>query len=355
MKTATLRTALALAAASISAAVAAQTDFYTITAPRQSQRATVSQRLGVTDVSIAYHRPVVKGRKIFGEVVPYGRVWRAGANENTVITFTDPVSIEGKTLPAGSYGLHLLPTETAWTVIFSKNSTSWGSFSYDEKEDALRIPVQPAAAEMHEALTYDFDDLKPDSAVVTMRWEKVAVPFRVSVDVKETTLAQIRRDLRSVPGFTWQGYNDAATWCLENKTNYDEALKWIDTSIQGEERFANLETKSKLLAVTGKTAEAEATKKQALEKANAGELHNYARQLLGEKKTAEAVQIFQRNAKQNPSTWFVHAGLARGLSAQGKYKDAAGEMREALRNAPDSQKTYIQGLVDRLDSGKDIN
>ena len=315
----------------------------------------MSQRLGVTDVSLVYHRPLVKGRKIWGDVVPYGQVWRAGANENTLITFSDPVSIEGQKLPAGSYGLHLLPTESTWTVIFSKNSTSWGSFSYDEKEDALRVKVQPAPADMHEALTYDFDDLKADSAVVTMRWDKLAVPFRVSVDVTEATLAEIRRDLRSVPGFTWQGYNDAATWCVEHKTNYDEALKWIDTSIQAEERFANLQTKSKLLGPTGKNAEADATMKQALDKASAGELHNYARQLLAEKKTGEAVAVFEKNAKQNPNTWFVHAGLARGLSAQGNYKEAAKKMKEALSRAPDSQKNYIQGLVTKLESGKDIN
>jgi len=355
MRTASFRTALALAAGALAAAAIAQTDFYTITAPRQSQRASVAQRLGVTDVTIDYHRPLVKGRTIWGDVVPYGQVWRAGANENTMIRFSDPVTIEGQALPAGTYGLHLLPTETEWTVIFSKNSTSWGSFSYDEKEDALRVKVKPGPAEMHEALTYDFDDLKPDSAVVTMRWEKLAVPFKVAVDVKETTLNEIRHDLRSVPGFTWQGYNDAATWCLENKTNYDEALKWIDNSIQAEERFANLETKSKLLAATGKTAEADATMKEALTKANALELHNYARQLLAQKKTAEAVQVFQRNAKQNPNAWFVHAGLARGLSAQGSYKEAAAEMKEALRRCPDSQKKYVQGLVDKLESGKNIN
>ncbi|HYB53691.1 MAG TPA: DUF2911 domain-containing protein, partial [Thermoanaerobaculia bacterium] len=130
-----------LALAALPMAAPAQTDFYTITAPRNSQAATVKQRLGLTDITVVYHRPLVKGRKVWGDVVPYGKVWRAGANENTVITFTDPVSIEGQALPAGTYGLHMLPTETTWTVIFSKNHTSWGSFSYDEKEDALRVTV----------------------------------------------------------------------------------------------------------------------------------------------------------------------------------------------------------------------
>jgi len=350
------RAALAgLAAAALASAAAAQTDYYSITAPRASQRASVSQRLGITDVTIDYHRPVVKGRAIFGDVVPYGQVWRAGANENTLITFSDPVQIEGQALPKGTYGLHMLPTDSSWTVIFSKNSTSWGSFSYDEKEDALRVTVKPSPSDMHEALTYEFDDLKPDSAVVTMRWDKLAVPFRVSVDVPAVALAGIRNNLRTVPGFTWQGWNDAADWCVQNKTNYEEALKWVDTSIQNEERFENYQTKSKLLAATGKPAEADAAMKTALAKANAGQLHNYGRQLLAQKKVDEAVKVFQTNAQRNPDAWFVHAGLARALSAQGKYAEAAKSMKVSLAKAPDSQKKYVQGLVDKLESGKDIN
>ena len=347
--------ALAVFSAALAAAAAAQTDFYTITAPRVSQGAAARQRLGITDVTIEYHRPLVKGRKIWGDVVPYGKVWRAGANENTLITFSDPVTVEGQPLAKGSYGLHMLPGESSWTVIFSKNFTSWGSFSYDEKEDALRVTVKPAPSEMHEALTYDFDDLKPDSAVVTMRWEKLAVPFRVAVNVPEVALAGIRRDLRTVPGFTWTGWNDAATWCLENKTNYEEALKWIDTSIQNEERFENLETKSKLLAATGKAAEADATMKKALGQANALQLHNYGRQLLAQKKTAEALKIFQTNAQKHPDLWVVYVGLARGQSATGDFKGGAKSMKEALARAPESQKTYLQGLVDKLEQGKDIN
>src|SRR5712692_2724975 len=114
--------------------------------PRASQRGTVTQRIGLTDITITYHRPSVGGREIWGKTVPYGQVWRAGANENTTISFTDDVSVEGHALPAGTYGLHTLPTADQWTIIFSKNSTSWGSFSYDEKEDALRVTVKPHPA-----------------------------------------------------------------------------------------------------------------------------------------------------------------------------------------------------------------
>src|SRR5579872_7151601 len=160
--------------------------------PRQSQHALVTQRIGITDITINYHRPLANGRPVWGKLVPYGEVWRAGANENTTVTFTDPVTIEGQTLDKGTYGLHMIPGENQWTVIFSKTSSAWGSFSYKQDEDALRVTVKPQAAEFHDTLTYDFDDVKPDSAVVTLRWEKVAVPFKVAVNVNELVAASIK-------------------------------------------------------------------------------------------------------------------------------------------------------------------
>src|SRR5579862_7712080 len=247
--------------------------------PRTSQRGIVTQRLGLTDITITYHRPVVGGREIWGKTVPYGRVWRAGANENTIITFGDDVSIEGKPLAAGTYGLHMIPNEDHWTIIFSKNSTSWVSFTYDEKEDALRVDVKPQPAEFREALTYTFDDIKPESAAATLRWEKIAVPFHVSVDVKAITERSIRNQLRNTGGFSWAGYDEAAMWCLDGNCSLEQGLKWEDTSIQNEERFENLLTKSQILAAMGKTQEADATKTKALDKATGLQLHVYGRGL----------------------------------------------------------------------------
>src|SRR5690349_14132716 len=165
--------------------------------PRASQHALVTQRVGITDIAINYSRPLVNKRQIWGKLVPYGQVWRAGANENTVIEFTDPVSIEGKPLAKGVYGLHMIPNQNEWTVILSKAATSWGSFSYKQDEDALRVNVKPQSSEFHEALTYDFDDVKPDSTLVTLRWEKVAVPFRVTVPVHDVVEADLKSQLRT--------------------------------------------------------------------------------------------------------------------------------------------------------------
>src|SRR6202048_4784147 len=189
--------------------------------PTISQRAIGTQRIGLTDITINYCRPLVGGREIWGKAVPYGLVWRSGANENTTISFTDDVSVEGHALPAGAYGLHMIPTADQWTIIFSKNSTSWGSFSYDEKEDALRVTTKAQPAEFEETLAYTFEDVKPDSTAVTLRWAKVAVPFHVSVDVNAIVLRSIQNQLRSVGGVTWAGYDEAALWLLGTNTNLD--------------------------------------------------------------------------------------------------------------------------------------
>jgi hypothetical protein len=235
--------------------------------PTLSQRSIVTQQIGLTNITINYCRPLVGGRTLWGKEIPYGQVWRSGANENTTITFTDDVSVEGHALAAGTYGLHTIPTADQWTIIFSKNSTSWGSFSYDEKEDALRVTVKPHAAEFEEAMAITFEDVKPDSTAVTLRWAKLAVPFQVSVDVNAIVLRSIQNQLRSVGGFTWAGYDEAATWLLDTGSNLDQAMKWEDLSIQNEERFDNLLTKSQILEAQGKKQEAEAVKAKAFEMA----------------------------------------------------------------------------------------
>jgi len=272
-----------------------------LTLPEASQRASVAQRLGVTDITIGYHRPLVNGRKVFGGLVPYDQVWRAGANENTTIAFTDPVSVEGKPLAKGTYGLHMIPGTDQWTVVFSKNSTSWGSFTYKRDEDALRVEVKPALSEMHEALTYDFDDVQPDSAAVTMRWDKLAVPFRVSVDQKEIAMASLRDQLRGGMQYTWEGWAEAANYSLGNKVDLEQGLRWADESIRQEERYDTLMLKGQLLDGLGRSADAAPLKKRALEMANASQLYYYGRQLqVVQKKPEEAMEIFRQTVQRYP-------------------------------------------------------
>src|SRR5580698_10144940 len=261
--------------------------------PLQSQHAVVIQRLGLTDITVDYHRPLVNGRQVWGKLVPYGEVWRAGANENTTVTFTDPVTIEGRRCLCRAAGLHMIPGENQWTVIFSKMSTAWGSFSYKQDEDALRVTVKPQTAEFHDALTYDFDDVKPDSTVVTLRWEKVAVPFKVAVKLNDTVDARIHQELRGLNQYYWESWDDVATYYLTNKINLDQALKDEDQSIKVEARFDNLITKSKILEAMGRKDDATVARNEALEKASAQQLYFYGRQLQGEKKQEEAFAVFR--------------------------------------------------------------
>ena len=256
--------------------------------PRPSQHAVVTQRIGITDVTINYHRPMVNKRKVWGGLVPYGQVWRAGANENTIVEFTDAVTIEDKPLAKGAYGLHMIPGENEWTVIFSKNSTSWGSFTYDQAEDALRVTVKPQASEFHEALTYDFDDVKPDSTLVTLRWEKVAVPFKVGVNTHEIVEQSLHHQLRGLAQYTWEGWDDAANYLLQEKIDLDEALNYSDKSIQNEARYDNFMTKAQVLDALNRKDEATTSRNKALAMANAVQLHSYARQLQIGGKQAEA-------------------------------------------------------------------
>ena len=326
-----------------------------LTIPRVSQRGTVSQRIGLTDITIVYHRPEVGGREIWGKTVPYGKVWRAGANENTTITFTDDVYVEGKSLTAGTYGLHTIPDKDQWTIIFSKNSTSWGSFSYDEKEDALRVTTKPQTADFREALTYTFEDVKPDSTAATLRWEKLAVPFHISVDVKAAVLRSIKNELRSVGGFTWAGYDEAAQWCLDNNYNLEEALKWEDTSISNEDRFENWETKSRILDAMNKKDEAAKAFSTAMDRATAIQLYAYARGLQRSGNAKRAFELYPLVSKKDANHWTSHLAQARISSNGGDFQAAAKEMTMAINTAPDATKPFLQPLLKRLENKDDIN
>jgi len=323
--------------------------------PRTSQQASVTQRIGLTDITISYHRPSVGGREIWDKTVPYGKVWRAGANENTTITFADDVTVEGKPLSAGTYGLHAIPDKEQWTIIFSKNSSSWGSFSYDQKEDALRVSVKPHATEAFEQLTYTFENVKADSAAATLHWEKLAVPFQIGVDVKAVVLRSIKNELRNVGGFTWAGYDEAAQWCLDNNYNLEEALKWEQTSIDNEPRFENWETKSRILNAMGKKEEADKALATALEKASAIQLYSYARGLQRQGNAQRAFELYPQVPGKDPNHWISHLALARIDSNKGDFSAAAKEMTQAISGAPEANKPFLEPLLKRLEAKNDIN
>jgi hypothetical protein len=226
-----------LAFLAASAALAQQLDL-----PRPSPNASVTQTVGITDITIKYSRPGVKGREVWGKLVPYGEVWRTGANENTTIKFSTPVKIEGHELPAGVYGLQTFPAQGEWTVVFSKDANEWGAFSYKPEHDALRVQVKPQPAPFRERMAFDFDDVTDTSAKVVLSWEKLQVPFTVEVDTPALVQAKLKDAVR------WQTPYQAASYCIQNDTCLDDASRWLDASLALQENFSNLRAKAMLLA-----------------------------------------------------------------------------------------------------------
>lgn len=346
-----------------------------------NQKTSITQTIGLVKVTIDYSSPDVhapngedRRGKIWGQLVPYGLTdlgfgtckecpWRAGANENTVFTVSHDVKIEGQPLKAGRYGLHIIPEKDAdWTLIFSKNSASWGSFTYDPAEDALRVKVKPAKSEFHEWLTYDFIDRRPDKATVALKWEELQIPWTITVDnATDLHIARIREELRDSKGFQWQNWVAAAQYALQAKRPQDAlffASNAVNFRFVGQENFQTLNTLATAQEAAGQTAEAKATRDKALAHPTASvlDLHQAGRQLLNQGKKEEALRIWELNAKRNPNVWPVHVGLARGYSAVGRYQDALKHAKLALAQAPDdvNRRSLEAGIV-KLEAGKDMN
>jgi hypothetical protein len=297
--------------------------------PEASPSAQVSQTVGVTELSVSFHRPAVNGRVIWGKLVPYGEVWRAGANENTVFTCSTPVTVGGTTLPAGRYGLHMLPTATTWTVIFSSQSQAWGSFSYDPKEDVARVQVTPVPGEPINRLQYTFDEPTQNAVTLTLAWDKLRVPIRLEVATKQAEVASLREQLRGLPRFFPESWAAAAGWCARNQVNEAEALAWVDHSLAMKETFTALRTKAALLERKGDAKEAAALRDKALTLATEVEVNQLGYTLLAQQKLDEALTLFQKNVKDHPSSWNAHDSLAEAYALKGDKAQAIANYQKA--------------------------
>ncbi|HQQ78698.1 MAG TPA: DUF2911 domain-containing protein [Thermoanaerobaculia bacterium] len=341
-----------------------------------NQRASVTQQIGPVDVTISYGSPrvVLRGNdrrgKIWGALVPYGMTeldfndckscpWRAGANEGTVFTTTGEIKVQGKSLPAGSYGLFAITGPEEWTFIFSKNTTSWGAYWYDPKEDVLRVTTKPAKSEYHEWLTYEFTEREPAKATVALKWEDLQVPLALTVDdAPARWVAKMKDALRGYTGFTWQNWQQAADYCLKNKIALPEALDWAQRAagpnFGGENQLPAQMTLARALAANGKEAEAAKVWDKAVNLPGATpiQIHVVGRTLLTEGKTDQAMKVFQLNAKRYPNQWPVHVGLMRGYAAAGDAKKALAEARLALPQAPDpGNKKGLEDAIAKLEKG----
>jgi tetratricopeptide (TPR) repeat protein len=348
-----------------------------------NQKSAVTQYIGsLASVTITYNSPDVtsprgddRRGKIWGQLVPYGlnqfnfglnkpAPWRAGANENTVIEFSHDVLVQGKPIAAGKYGFHIIVEETGpWTLIFSKNSGAWGSYFYDEADDALRVEATPEKNEFHEWLTYEFIDRQNEFTVAALMWEEIKLPFKIEVaNYNDLYIAQINSELQNSPGFSWQNWVTAANFTLQNNTHLEKGLEWADAAIStpfiGQANFTTLSTKAAIQSKMGKTADADVTMKKAIEHptANPIQIHGYGRQLIAQGKKDKAMEIFKYNHQQFKGAWPTEVGMARGLSALGKYDQALKHAKIALTQAPDKlNKDGLTASIEKLKNKEDIN
>lgn len=338
-----------------------------------NKKAWVAEQIGIVKIAISYGRPGVKGRegKIWGTpVAHYGLVdmghgtsyavpWRAGANENTTISFSHRVKIEGKDLAAGTYGFFIINGETESTLIFSNNSTSWGSFYYQPEADALRVTVKnqslPSSVEW---LKYEFINQTDNSATIALSWEKRMIPFKVEAETQKLQIEAFKKDLQTTRPA--DDFVQAANYCLRNNIELEQALAWIDRGIyfriMGEKTFRTLSTKAAILSKLNRTEEAKKIMEEALPLGTVQDVHFYGRTLLSSNQIQDAFKVFKANYDKYPNVYTTNVGLGRAYSALGDYKNAAIYMKAALPLAPDNlNKTNVEVMIKKLEEGKNVN
>ena len=334
-------------AATFLLAIASLSSQSQVTTPRvPSPAATVSQTIGISTIAVNYSRPSVKGREIWGALVPYGwnkqafglgndAPWRAGANENTILHLSHDAKIEGHPVPAGDYGLFFVVNkDNTGEVILSKDFQSWGSFFYDPQHDELRAPISLRPIANTELLTYDFQNVTKTSAELVCNWEKMQFPVKIEFAVDEIVMANAAQELKGARGFNWIGFATAANYALQNKVNYDQALNWIDQAIAMNTSYTNLSIKSGLLKATGKDAEADNAMKAAIDVATEIELNNYGYQLLAQKQQDKAIGVFILNTQRHPKSANTFDSLGEAYALGGDKKNAILNFKKSLSLNP---------------------
>lgn len=317
-----------------------------LTTPSVSQSASINQRIGLTDIAVEYHRPGVNGREVWGALVPYDQVWRAGANENTTVSFSTPVSVEGQEVPAGKYGVHMIPTEGDWTLILSRESGAWGSFSYDESEDALRVGVKPETHSPTERLTYTFDNPEPSSVDLALTWADKRVPIHLEIDLAETLVASAEAQLRGLPRFSWQGWNQAAALAVQ-VGDLEQASTWVDRSIAMNRNFTNLQTKAQILEGQGQSAEALNEESMAI--ATEAELNAYGYRRFFAGNVDAAIEVFTENTRRHPESWNVWDSLAEAQAGKNMKTEAIANYTKAMEMTElEAQKDRIRQTLETL-------
>jgi len=350
----------------------------TVDLPRfPSPSATVRQTVGRSEITINYSRPSVvspdgvdRTGKIWGKQVPYEmnfrpamgggepRPWRAGANENTTIELSDDATVEGQPLAAGKYGIHMLVHKDGKvTIIFSNTSDAWGSFSYEQSEDALRVEVESETIPSTERLVYSFAEVGRTSAVITLDWEKKRIPFSIGFDTHGMVISDLKTYLSDTTGLTWRDFNRGAAYTAANKVNLSDGIDWIEKSLAMETNYTNLSTKADLFAAQGKPDQAASLKNEALElpSTTANNYYSHGTRLVRMGLLNEAMEIYKRQSERWPDHWLTAHGFGRIYSAMGDFKKALSYEQDALAKAPQANKGFIEGAIEQLIAGRDFN
>jgi tetratricopeptide (TPR) repeat protein len=318
-----------------------------VTLPRTpSPAATITQTIGISTVSVNYSRPKVNGREVWGRLVPYGwnvegfglqnsAPWRAGANENTILTLSHPAKIEGQLVPAGSYGLFfVINKDNSGEVVLSKEYQSWGSFFYDAKADQMKAKIQLRDVPHTEMLTYEFINLGKNGGELVLNWEKKQFPVKIEFAVDDLVMANAALELKGQKGFSPQGRISAANYALVNRVNQEQAIGWIDQVLVNNKTFAAMNLKAGLLKQTGKTAEADKTMTEALAIATEVELNAYGYQLVGEGNMDKAIEIFVMNTQRFPKSANAWDSLGEAYATKGDKNNAVKSFKKSLSLNP---------------------
>jgi hypothetical protein len=316
--------------------------------PMESQLSTISQRIDFTDITVTYSSPGAKGRKVFGtNLVPFGKVWRAGANDNTVISFSSAVAVEGKSLAAGSYGLHVIPEADTWTFIFSSKTGDWGSYFYTPEHDVLRISVPVEKAPFTEWMQFNFSDRSVNKARLELQWEESKAGFSIQLD-QNLIIENFANQLRNRQGFGHLAWREAAEYLLLKNFNLPQALAWADSSIKRERRFDNQYAKARILTKMDRSPDSETALGEALKSAAEADFSRVVNDQLREGNKAKALAVASQGTKAFPASWMTQFAAARAFAENNDVKAARKAAETALKTAPDARKATISEFISKL-------
>lgn len=339
--------------------------FHTLNYPQSSPEVIESQKLGVTKITVSYSSPALRERDVWNNpgIIPQKGnpiAWRAGANLATTIDFTTDVKIEGQELKAGTYAFYIIPNDDTYTLLFAHNYQQWGSYYLDiEKDISIKVNVNSVSCTKTEYLDYEFMDRTENSLVIGLEWDEKRIPFKVEVDLNKTVVESLRKELRGINTNRWQAWHDASIWCLNHDTNLEEALTWVNRSINGgyggfapHRGIRNLTTRINLLIKLNKTEDLDEAIKDASDIISEDWHVNYLlTPLMTNKLYKEAVNLSNDKLKDFPETWYIYMDKGMAHYFLNDKKNALRTLKKGLSLAPEGRKGRLSQIIQEIEAG----